>query len=275
MKMNNIIKLGAAMFGMAVAISACEKTQLDELRKTEFYDPATSANVRFLHAYPWLTPAITTTNPSLASGQHFYIYRDTFKLNGNPISYGGNWPGPSVYSLQPVGAFDFRVVVARQVNGLPRPNAGDTFITKRLDLAAGKYYSAFISDTLNNRDLWMIEDKIDPVYDTTFSIRLVHLLINNRDTISVFSRRENREIISNMTYKTASEFVKIRIPTTSDTFDIIRRGPGNNPFITTGASRNNWVTSFLGTPGRYYTLIARGNSRVTGRAASMGLYTNR
>ncbi len=262
------------MLGMALAISACEKTQLDELRKTEFYDPATSANVRFLHVYPWLTPAVTTTNPSLASGQHFYIYRDTFKLNGNPISYGGNWPGPSVYSLQPVGSFDFRIVLARQVANLPRPSAGDTLVVKRMDLAAGKYYSAFICDTFNNRDLWVIEDKIDPVYDTMCSIRLVHLLIHNRDTISIFSRRENREIASNVTYKTASEFVKMRVYSTADTFDIIRRGPGSNPYNTTGTGRNNWITGFVGTPGRYYTLIARGNSRVANRGASLGFYIN-
>lgn len=279
MKLNKIFSIALVLAGGIIMATGCEKDKLDGLVKWEPYDPATSANIRLLHAYAWLSPAVTVTSPSLASGQHFYFYRDTFKLNGNPISYGGNWPGPSVYSLQPAGSYDFRLVLARQatVNGVvvPKPNAGDTFITKKLTLEAGKYYSAFITDTLPNKDLWMIEDKINPVYDTAYYIRLAHLLVNNKDTLNVFSRRENRNIISDITYKTASEFVRLRVPTSADTFEIIRRGPGTNPYTVTGTSPTNRVNTFVGTPGRYYTLIARGNPRVAGRAAAVGFYTNR
>ncbi len=269
MKIKSLIIFCTAAMGLVLV--ACEKNKINELVKWVPNDPTTSANIKLINTYAWLLPSFTTTSPALTAGQHAYLYRDTFKLNGNPNSYAGVWPGPTPYSLNPAGTFTFRMVWAKQVAGLPRPVAGDTIVTKSVKLDAGKYYSFFFTDSLANADLVVVNDdyKTDPA-PGTYRIRFGNFVPNVRDTINIFSRREGKVIFSDVVYKSVSPFIDLKVPSTTDTLDIQRRGVGANPYTST-----NLFLAFTPTQLRSYTVFTRGNPRVVGRTATISLYTNR
>lgn len=258
-----------AAFGFAMV--SCEKNKVDELVKWVPSDPTTNANIKLINTYAWLLPSFITTNPALTAGQHAYLYRDTFKLNGNPNSYGGVWPGPTPYSLNPAGTFNFRLVWAKQVNGLPKPTAGDTIVTKNVKLEAGKYYSFFFTDSLANPDIVVVNDdyKTDPAIGN-YRIRFGNFVPNIKDTVSLFSRRENKIIFTDVLYKSMSPFIELKVPSTSDTLDIIRRGVGANPYTGT-----NLYLALSPSSLRSYTVFTRGNPRVVGRTPTITVNTNR
>ena len=269
MKIKSLIIFCIAAVGVAMA--GCEKKKIDELVKWVPSDPATNANIKLINTYAWLLPSFTTTNPSLTAGQHAFLYRDTFKLNGNPNSYGGVWPGPVPYSLNPAGTFTFRMVWARQVGGLPKPAAGDTVVTKTVKLDAGKYYSFFFTDSLANPDLVVVNDdyKTDPPVGN-YRIRFGNFVPNVKDTVSIYSRKEGRVIFTDVLYKTVTPFIQLKVPVSSDTLDIQRRGVGANPY-----SGTNLFLVLSPSSLRSYTVYTRGNPRVVGRTPTMVSHTNR
>lgn len=263
--------LTCSLAALTIGLMSCEKKKIDELIKWQYSDQATNANIKLINTYAWLTPSFTTTNPSLTAGQHLYLYRDTFKLNGNPNSYGGVWPGPVPYSLNPAGTFNFRLVWAKQVGGIPTPTPGDTIVNKVIKLDAGKFYSFFITDSIPNADLVVVNDEYvtDPPVGT-YRIRFGNFVPNTRDTVSIFSRREGKVIFQDVLYKQVTPFIQLNIPSVSDTFDIQRRGVGANPYTGT-----NLFLAFSPVSLRSYTIFTRGNPRVSGRSATIASYTNR
>jgi|GEM_PF-2708030 len=286
------MKLRSAIFFCTVAIGlttvGCKKEKINELVKWVPNDPTVSANIKLINTYAWLLPSFTTTNPALTAGQHAYLYRDTFKLNGNPNSYAGVWPGPAPYSLNPAGTFNFRIVWAKQLAGVPKPVAGDTIVTKSVKLDPGKYYSFFFTDSLANPDLVVINDEYVTNPPTgTYRIRFGNFLPNVRDTVSIFSRKEKRVIFTDVLYKSVTPFIQLKVQLTADTFDVQRRGVGENPYTLPVPPLTNVRLSyafFLPVELRSYTLYTRGNPRLrTGalpnqrleRPPEIVVYTNR
>lgn len=286
MKVKSIIFFCLA--GLAVAMVACEKNKIKELEKWVGSDETTNANIKLIHTFASLTPSFTTTNPVLTAGQHVYLYRDTFKLNGTPNIYGGVWPGPVPYSLIPAGTFNYRLVFAKQVNGLPVPAAGDTIINKQLKLDAGKYYSFFFTDSLANPDMVVVNDEYVTNLPTgTYRIRFGNFVPNVKDTVSIFSRRENKVIFTDVLYKSVTPFIQLDVPLIADTFDVQRRGVGENPYALPSPPLTNVKVPYVffsPVQLRSYTLYTRGNPRLrTGalpgqalaRPPEIVVYTNR
>ena len=123
-----------------------------------------------------------------------------------------------------------------------------------------------MGDTVPTRKVTVVEDLLPAPAYQRYKIRLSNWLMNVTDTISVFSRRENREIIQNISHKQISEWVDLPLPVISDTFELRKKG-------TTAAMITIPTISPAGM--RMYTILTRGKTGVTGKIPAATIITNR
>jgi len=90
--------------------------------------------------------------------------------------------------------------------------------------------------------------------------------MNLGDTINVYSRREGREIIQNITHKQISDWIELPLPVISDTIELRKKG-------TTAAYIS--VLTFSPAGMRMYTILSRGKTGLTGKLPTASIITNR
>jgi hypothetical protein len=265
--------LNAAMlvFTAAVSFSSCDKTTalLDENNKWVYTDSANSANIKVLQVFAGNTPQVPTA-PNITTGPQVFIYANGAKLNGTSLGYGSVWPTQNVYAnLQP-GSTRFDIINGRMdltaVPNVPKYQAGDTLATFTATLEKGKYYSLYIGDSVPNVRVTLKEDNIAVPDYQKYKIRVANMLMNPTDTLTLFSVRQNAEIISDITHKNVSNWVQLPLPVISDTLIFRKKG------TTTSYVQ---VNGFSPTGQRMYTIIGRGKTGVTNKTPAAALITNR
>lgn len=263
MKLKNISIL---FFCIAFVLVACKKNKLDEVSVLQESDQVNNANVKFIHTFSSLTPALTT-----GAGPNVFMYQNGKKINGSTsgsssLVYGGVFPLTTSYGLIPIGSVYFEAVLARVSGSTPAPLPGDTVFKATTGLASGKYYSLFLTDTVPTPSIKVVEDDMSIPDTNSYKIRFGNFIANPNDTYSVWSRREGKLIVDNISYKTVSNFITLKVPSTIDTFDLRKTG------TTTNISS---INSFSPVQHRIYTLFGRGKTGISTRTLTLSYYTNR
>lgn len=262
------IILSTAVFG----ISSCDKgpNLIDENNKWVYLDSTNSANIKILQVFAGNTPQIPTA-PNATTGPQVFIYANGQKLNGTALSYGGVWPTTNVYGNILGGSTRFDIINARMnlsvVPNVPAFIAGDTLATFTTTLDKAKYYSLYITDTAPTVRVTLKEDNLLVPDYQTYKIRVANFFMNNPlDTISLFSVRQNAEIITDITHKSISNWVQLPLPVISDTLIFRKKGSTASYAAFTG---------FSPTGLRMYTIIGRGKANVTNKPNTAALIINR
>ncbi len=267
-----------------VLFISCKKEtndKIDQLEKYYLDNPASIAQVKFIHAYTPLTinglTAGTTT-----SGVGFRITMDASKLNGatntstftNTLVYGGQpgsttytgsfFPATSAYTFLPPGARNFKFTMNRITSGNFAPIAGDEVFNSTFALVAGKKYSIFISDPYAPA-AYMIEDNFTQPERTNYGVRFINLCGDIPTRFDVVSSRHGM-LFSNVAYKETRDFIYPTIPFIPDT--IFLKTAGTNTIVSS-------VPTFNAGNQRVYTFYARGKTGVSGRTPTLNFYTNR
>jgi hypothetical protein len=227
------------------ALFACEKDLIEANRQWEFADP-TKANLKVVNAY-------TSNIPAGATGvgvTRFYIYQNTDKLNGNALSANGNWPGSATYASVNTGETAFNFVLDRRVgNDYGKPVKGDTAFSGKVKMEAGKFYTMFMIGEAPTQTLWTVEDKLIEPKENFYAARFVNLAIYPSTAprpIDIYSRREKRNIVSKLEYKSITDFIEIPLPDraiATDTLDVRDAGTTKNLYSSflTPTSRRSYT----------------------------------
>ncbi len=267
-------------FAHIILASSCQRDGVADNNKWIYADTA-NANIKLVHCIaansPTLPVAATPT-----TGPQVFVYLNSEKMNGNALSYGGQWPSAAVYASTPVKGNNVRVdvVMARlSVLGIasPAPIAGDTLHTFYTNLASGKYYSFYLGDTLNNYKVNVVEDALPiPAYQK-YKIRLANFTMNPNDSISVYSRRNASVIITNVPHKGIADWVELNVPDINDTLDLRFKGQPltTAPFSSLPLSAVPSTTILQLAGLRMYTIVARGKTGLTNKGVSANIFINR
>lgn len=264
------IKISLIFLLGIVAVAGCETDNLlDENIKTTPIDSSAVAYIKFTQVFAGNAPQLPTA-PNSTTGPQVFLYANGKKLTGNAVGFGAIFPPTAVYAaVEPGTNVRFDVVQARMnlavVPNMPAPIAGDTIKTFNQTLEAGKFYSILLGDSVPNFNVTVKEDVLAFPGPQTFKIRLANWFMNPNDTLTLYSRREAREIIQNITHKQFSDWVEVPVPVISDTMDVRRKG--------TTTSIVGVAFAPAGT--RMYTIIARGKTGVTGKTPTASVVTNR
>ncbi len=266
-----ILSISVIVLCIAIGFASCDKDKnlLDENVKTVYLDSTNAANVKIVQVFAGNTPQVPTA-PNSTTGPQVFIYANGAKLNGTSLSYGGVWPTTAVYSYLAAGSTKFEIINGRidltVVPNVPKYTAGDTLATLTANLEKGKYYTLYIGDTVPTVRLTLKEDNlVTPDYQK-YKIRVANLLMNPLDTLTLFSIRENAEIISNITHKTISDWVQLSLPVINDTLVFRKKGTTASYVALNGFSP-------IGQ--RMYTLLGRGKDGVSGKTPVAAIITNR
>jgi hypothetical protein len=256
---------------LSAILLSCNKEKTDliaENNKWVYVDSTKSANVRIIHCMAANAPSLPTA--SATAGPQVFVYANGQKLNGNALSYFGQWPSPNVYALIPSGTnVRFDIVMARLnlavVPNVPAPVAGDTLFSFNGSLSNGKFYSLYLGDSAASFRGQLVEDVLTLPEYQKYKIRLVNYTMNPLDTFVVYSRKQGVNIIQDVTHKQISNWSEFDLPITVDTLDLRRKNSTVNittfPFLPTGL--------------RMYSLIARGKNLLTGKLTASSIVTNR
>lgn len=275
LKHMKLLRYIVVVVSLQVLLHSCETDNLLDANKKQVYvDSSKMANVKFIQNFAGNTPQLPTA-PNSTTGPQLFIYANGQKVNGTALGYAGFYPSTTVYSLINAGSnIKFDLVMARLnlavVPNAPAPIAGDTLLSFNQTLEAGKFYSFMIGDSVPSLRVAVKEDIIGVPDFQNYRIRLANWLMNPTDTISVYSRRQASEIIQNITHKQISDWIQLPLPIISDTLELRRKGS-----TTTYATVGGTAPTFSPIGERYYTIIARGKTGVTGKTPSAGIVTNR
>ncbi len=252
------IQIFSTVAAGALLLGGCEKNLLQDNRDYSLFPDNGAAMVKVMHAYASKQPSLTTIGPNV------FLYANNNKLNGSALTYAisqGTWPAPStsttnartLYANVEPGSVPFLGIMARTT-----PVAGDTVFKSTLNLAAGSYYTAVLSDSLPNPSVTLLEDKFLPISVGTYKIRLANFAAWPNDVYDLYSLRERKVIAAGIGYKKASDFIELPVPALSDTLSIIKRSGNSNLPDTVGK-----INTFAGVSQRAYTILSRGKTTTT------------
>lgn len=192
-----------------------------------------------------------------------YVYADNLPLTGAALAIGSTFPSGVSYSAIDPGNRTLTIkdtlLTSTQVP-----------LTFQSNFEAGKYYSVFVYDTLNNIKYKVVEDKFIVPSDTTATMRFANLIYSSTPVpnVDVFSKNLNKVIFQNVAVGQVTDF--IAMPTrVADSFFV----------QTTGTSTR--LAGLLYTPQsqRVYTMVFRGSYKTaTGTSSSLrtlSMYINR
>ena len=264
--------IAVTLLATGFIISSCNKDDvnlIDENNKWIYLDSANSANIKVMQVFAGNTPQIPTA-PHDSTGPQVFIYANGKKLNGTALSYGGVWPTTNVYANVPPGSVKFDIINARMdlrvVPNVPGFKAGDTLASFTATMDKGKYYSLYIVDTVPTVRVTLKEDNLTIPDYQTYKLRLANFSMNTLDTLTLFSVRQNAEIISDITHKNVSDWLQLPLPIISDTLLLRKKGL---------ATSYTLITGFSPTGLRMYTIMARGKTDVKNKRPVTAFITNR
>ena len=270
MKLFNIITFICSI--TILGIMGCDKKDInliDANNKWIYLDSSKSTNIKIVQVFAGNTPQVPTA-PNLTTGPQVFIYANGAKLNGTSLSYGGLFPTTNIYANIPSGATKFDIINGRMdltvVPNVPKFIAGDTLATLTATLDKGKFYTLYIGDTVPTLRVTLKEDILPTPDYQKYKIRVATFVMNPLDTLSLFSTRENAEVISNITHKNVSDWFQLSLPIINDTLYFRKKNvPGNY----------SSAVSFSPTGQRMYTFLGRGKTGVTSKGTAAVLITNR
>lgn len=247
-------------FVAILSILACEKNLIDVNQEWKFTD-SNAANIKIINTFNHVIRGVTTTR--------FLGYLDNSLIMGNGLAAPGVWPGSTYAQIKP-GTSNLLLVQDRKIAAVGTtpasigpPVAGDTAILKSISVDANKNFSMFLVGDSLARDLVVIEDKLENLDTLTYALRFANLaLVTPAQSVRLYSRREGKDLFSNISYKQVTDFVKLKYDTTVDTLDVF-----------SGTTR---LYSINGSPkgrGKMYTVYTQGKTGV--RTPTVNWYTNR
>ncbi len=268
---NTLLLTIAACFVFA----ACKKNDdlLDENERHNLYNSKTDAQVKFINAYPMATPAAVTLSSAAASGPGFRIFVDGVKIDGssntsstiNVLFYGNNFPATINYATIPQGLKNFKFVINRLTSGNFAPIAGDEVFNTSRTLVAGKKYSMFLTDTIPNPSVFMVEDNFREPQPEIYGIRYINLTQDINARYDLESARHGK-VFTNVAYKEVKDFTYLIRTGLTDTFYL--KTAGTNTIL-------SQVNTFTAGSQRVYTFYSRGKPGALNRGPSLTFYTNR
>ncbi len=271
--MKNILKISTAI--VIISLLSCEKNLIEQNQLWQYVDP-NSANIKVVNAY---TSNIPVGAPGVGVTR-FYIYQDGAKLNGNAISTAGSWPGSATYASVKPGNSGFTMILDRRIGtDYGKVAKGDTAFNSKFVMDPSKFYSLFMIGEAPTQTTFLVNDNLKDPQENKYAIRFANLVVSaSPKPVDIYSRRGKKNLASNLSYKSITDFVEIPIPTRisddgkslvsiSDTIDVREAGKTVNLY-----SLNN----FNPTSRRIYTFYNYG--RVAGGTAfaeRLTSYTNR
>jgi hypothetical protein len=265
-----MIKNIIASFIMILVLAGCKKNLLE---KNEYWEPQPgNAYVKFIHAYNSLFPSVAapangpivdfSANGSKVSGVN---------ATGAGVGYAAVFPLSSgqYVSVTP-GSVALKAALTRAAGTAPLPT--DVVADGSFSLTAGKYYSAFLVDTMpfpaaTTPNIALIaDDGLERAKPGFFKMRFAHM-IPTIDTLEIVSKNSQTVLASNITYKKASPFIEMALLTRNDTIQLRKKG-------TTAVLAEN--RPFFPATERAYTFWCRGIYTATSgtRARTLSVYTN-
>jgi len=258
----NMKKLFFTICSGFLVMTACNKNVLNEQSNTwSYHDPA-NAQVKFVNAYTGLTPSASTP----ASGPSVDLYVNDVKVNATPVAYGAIYPNVTgAFAACASGQVNIKVIVNRTGGNI----AGDTLANGSYQLGPTTHSIILVDPTPNptplSPNLLVVGESVSmPAYGK-FKIRFMNMIAGPADTLNLYSRRLGGNIATSIVYKNLSPWMELPVYATSDTLELRKTG-------TTTSIVN--LNSFSGSTSRSYTVLARGNTSVTGRTRTLGFYTS-
>ncbi len=206
------------------------------------------AYIKVLHVAPNFT-ALTTLSDKVSV---FYTAANGgyTKINGTTLAYDNMFPtANNTYSAIRSGLVPIRfslggVVLADSIN----------FLSTSLTLRANKKYSYFMTDNVTSSAMFF-EDDVPVLGQDQISFRFVHAILNDTagKNVDLYSVKNAGNIYENVGATAATGFEK-KPYYTNDTL-IVRRSGTNFEL-----ARINGLSTV---PGRSYSLVYRGNGKVT------------
>lgn len=259
--------LSVVLLSTLLVVYSCEKDLIDQNQQWQFTD-ASAANARFINTFTSAITGVVTTR--------FLGYQDGNRFMGNGLVSPGTWPITGYVSLKP-GSSSLLLVQDRKIlpitatlstpavpGSITPPVAGDTAMLKTITMDASKFYSHFLVGAAPTQELISVEDKIPALDSTQYALRLANMVTDPLQPIRIFSRREKRDIITNIAYKQISDFVILKFDPAPDTLDV---------FAQTGTVRLYGINTSPNSRGRTYTLYTHG--RTGFRVPTISFYTNK
>jgi Domain of unknown function (DUF4397) len=261
-----------AILCTATLLAGCAKNKL----KDNYYwttQPG-NANIRFIHAYTSLTPSAAV--PAAGPVVDFFVNNEKISGIGSTtgtvaaIAYGGVFPLPAgQYASVVPGEVPIKAAVYRAPGSTPQ--ATDVIANGKFNLEAGKFYSAFLVDTMPspapaNVNIAIVQDDITKAKSGSFKIRFAHM-IPTLDTLEIVQKTGLRLLVTDITYKKVSNFIELPLFSSSDSIYLRRKG---STAVLTGSG------AFLPGSERVYTFLCRGLYGTTSgtRARTLTFYTN-
>lgn len=227
-----------------------------------FEDTSNKAYIKVINTIPnVLATPTSTTMASLA----FYINNN--KLSGANITYGNVFPSLEYAAVDAGTAKPF---LAKILATATTPEVNVT--SKNLNLEAGGIYSAFLIDTLPTTDVFLIKENLNAIADTggigslgKYFVRFVNVTPLSLG-YDLFASSDNITPITNVAYKTASNFIQLDVST----------GPRGFTIRKAGTLTSIGSTTITPVKGRMYTIFSYGIEGGTGlRVTRASVYTSR
>jgi hypothetical protein len=242
--------------------AGCAKNKLEE-NKNWSTQPG-NTNIKFINAFAGLNPSAA----SPGTGPSVDVFVNGAKISAAPVAYSGLFPAPSgQYASVVPGATALKAVINRTTGALPT----DVIVDGSFNLVAGNYYSAFLVDTVPltapaNANIAIVQDDPTRAKSGFFKMRFAHM-IPTVDTLELVSKNSNTVLITNVTYKTVSNFIELPLNTRNDTIQLRKKG---TTVVLTDQK------PFFPATERVYTFFCRGvYSATTGtRPRTLTSYTN-
>ena len=195
-----------------------------------------------------------------------YVYADNNPWTGAPLVLGTTFPGNVSYAAITPGTHSILIKDTL-------PTATQVPLTFSSTFDAGKYYTIFTYDTLNNVKYLVVTDNIVIPDDTTARVRFANLIFSSVaiPNVDVFSKNLNQNVFTNIAPAQVTDFLSF--PSKNNDSLFVRA---------TGTATQLAVLSFTPDVKRSYTLVFKGRYQTsTGTATtsnplrSLTFYTNR
>lgn len=231
--------LFAAFLLMALTVFiACEKNVISTPG-----DTPVGARVKFL--------------PGCSNCPSLQMTANNIIINPTGVAYGSSFPA-SGYAVLPTGEVTLNFI---------RTDSTKTFLSTKVNLADGKYYSLYLGDTVPTPSISLIEDDIKTFQDTFVRVRFANFLSGTqKDTLELVRKNDNSVIATGVTYGKASEF-KLVPATATDTFFYRKVGTA----VIYPLSLNSIITSGKA---KTFTFRARGVNNKVGTSTQIPTIDN-
>jgi hypothetical protein len=243
-----------------IGVIACEKNLIDENQEWQFTDD-NATNIKIVNTWTHVVKGVTATR--------FLGFQDNNRIMGNGLAAPGVWPGTTYAQVKP-GVSSILLLQDRKIAAvgttpasIAAPVQGDTAILRSVTIDAKKYYSMFLAGDSLARDLVVVEDKLENLDTVTYALRFANMVvISPAQSVRLFSRREGKDIFTNIAYKQVTDFVKLKYDLTIDTLDVF-----------SGTTRLYSLNASPKGRGKMYTVYSQGKTGV--RTPTVNFYTNR